>query len=312
MRRPAGQFTQAELAAIFTKQRAEEKSSKLTERLKKALAGFRPRKAERGKIVFIGTKGSREAAQKGRRGFAVYIDRKGKKHPVRQYDRKAKTVEKIPIARKLSSVDISRVPSKTAKKRFLETKANKVASGVLSNLPLSRKLKEGEKVGISGKGTRYAGKFETDRIDAASATVRRLGKELVKTIKGTRSKRDFLITIGISCKTRDGRRFWIETQRRFSRRDGQEVTKAECEAFFGKEVYAFLARELAERDLVMQGSARHIARLKGNKGKRRSKWMKDGWLWEGHDKDDVKLERVEWRFDQLTLDKPEVKKRKKT
>jgi hypothetical protein len=180
---------------------------------------------------------------------------------------------------------------------------NPVAAGVFRHRQASHKLKPGEKPHLPEGATRYAGRLDAKRVDIASRAVTLLSRELVKAARGARSKRDFLVTIGIACKTRGGERFWIETSQRFSRMDGQPVTLAECRAFFGKQVYAFLARQLAARDLVMAGSARHISRLPENQGEDRDDWRKDGFLWKGHDKTDVSVSAVEYRIDQLTLTK---------
>jgi hypothetical protein len=55
------------------------------------------------------------------------------------------------------------------------------------------------------------------------------------------------------------------------------------------------------RGFVLEGSARHIGSLKQNRRKRRDKWTKDGFLWQGHDETDVKVVSVEYRFDHQTL-----------
>lgn len=128
-----------------------------------------------------------------------------------------------------------------------------------------------------------------------------MAKELVKAVNGQRSKRDFLVTIGLTVQEGNGRIHFIQTQARMGRADSQDLTEAEAIAFFGQVIYAFLARELSMRGLVMEGSARHIGRLKQNRGLDRDEWTKDGFLWEGHDAENVKVTSVEYRFDHQTL-----------
>jgi hypothetical protein len=257
-----------------------------------ALRGFRPRKADHGKIIFIGTKGGRLGYNTSRKGFAVYVDTKGRKKPIRQRGRD-KRLERIPTPRKITTIDVTRARSKRAKKQFLTARLNPVAS---------RELRKKGK-GISARGTRYAGTIKTDKFYAKSDSVEILSRDLVQAANKQRSKKDFLITIGMSVAEKNGKRHWIEIQRRFSRQDGQSADLADVKNYFGREIYAFLAKELSDRDLVLQGSARHIARLKENRGKPRDQWRKDGFLWQGHDQNDVKIEKIEYRIDQLKLGK---------
>ena len=296
-------LTEAELAARLSRQRQADKDRAALRKMRHAVSKFRPRKKDFGKIVMIGVKGARDADKRGRRGFAVYVNTKGRKIPVRQRSRATGKLEKAPHARKLSSVDITRVRSKRAKRDFLQTKMNPVAAGIFRTHKGTRHLKPGEKGDLPSRATRYAGRLDAKRVDIASRAVTLLSRELVKAVRGTRSKRDFLVTIGIACKTRGGERFWIETQQRFSRMDGQPVTLAECRGFFGFTIYGFLARALGERGLVMGGSARHVARLSENEGIERGDWRQDGFLWKGNSREDVSVSAVEYRIDQLTLTK---------
>ena len=176
---------------------------------------------------------------------------------------------------------------------FLTARANPVAG---------RELRKKGK-GISSKGTLYAGKLTTDKFYAKADCVAVLAKELCAASNSQRSKRDFLVTIGIHVHEASGARHWIETQQRFSRQDSQKADFYEVKEFFGRQVYAFLARELADRGLVLAGSARHIGRLSENKKRRRAAWTKDGFLWAGADCENVKIESMEYRFDQLILTK---------
>lgn len=259
-----------------------------------AIHNFRPRKSDRGRIIFIGSRGGRLPPGSARRGYAVYINTKGRKSVIRQLSKTAGRVEKTAIPRKLTGIDVSRLRAKRAKQRFLTARLNPVARAELR--------KKGRK-GVASRGTRYAGNIVTDKFYENSDSVTVLSKELVRAVNSTRSKKDFLVTIGISVKDGEGRFHWIELSRRFSRQDRQKADVSEVRQYFGKEIYAFLARELADRDLVLSGSARHIGRLKENRGRKRDSWTKDGFLWQGHDMNDVTIDKLEYRFDQLTLTK---------
>ena len=289
---------QAELAALKKEFEREQRRIKTKfgsrkERANEAFRHFKPRRADRGKILFIGPKGGRVPRHTSRKGYAIYVDGKGRKSLVRQRNRLTGRVERMAIPRKLSAIDVTRVRNKRAKRQFLQARLNPIARAALA--------RKGR--GISQRGTRYGGKIETTKFYEKADSVEIIAKALVAAVNGTRSKKDFLVTIGIALKDRDGKAHWVELQRRFSRQDKQKVLFEEAQQFLGREVYAFLARELAMRDLVLAGSARHIARLKDNRGQPRDEWRKDGFLWQGHDMQDVEIERIEYRFDQLTLSK---------
>lgn len=296
-------MTDRQLAERFAKQKRADREQRTWKKLAKVISKFRPRKADRGRIVFLGANGARTAADRNRKGVAIYVNRNGKKQPVRQYDRKTKRLEKHAHLRKINSVDVSRVRSKRAKKTFLQAYTNRIASGTLSEIPQSGRTElSGRQRKISCAGTRFCGVFFSKRIDRQSDAARQIGKELARAANTTKSKRDFLVTIGISVKVvKTGETYFIVTQRRFARRDRQITTRAECIDFIGREIYGFLARDLQSRGLVLTGSATHIKQLKENRGKKRKNWTKDGFLWEAHDSNDVKLQQIEWRIDQQTF-----------
>lgn len=112
--------------------------------------------------------------------------------------------------------------------------------------------------------------------------------------------------IGVTVQLPDGRLEFYETQ--ISTLPGDirkgsihHINLGRLRAFFGLQVYAFIARELSSHGYVMAGSANYIKRLKENKRKRRSKWTKAGQEWQGRDKADVEIKSVEWRFLQNTF-----------
>jgi hypothetical protein len=291
-------FTKEQLARQFARQKKRETDKKLSKLLKSSFAKFRPRKSERGSIVFINRAGKRDKS--GKVGYAVHITRAGKKRIVRQYDRKSGKIERVPKARKISSIDVSRVRNKRAQKKFLQAHVNKIAAGSLRKIRKSGKLRKGQQGEIRSDGTRFSGKAKYKRIDIGSEAAKTIGKELVKAFKSVRSGRDFLVTFGIHVK-KGNQRYWFETSRRIVRRDKQTLLLGEARAFVGREIYAFIARQLLAEGLVMRGSAQFIGRLSENKGKKRKDWTKDGFEWGGAGAEDVTIENVEWRFDQNTF-----------
>lgn len=301
-------FSKKQLARQFARQRARQSLRSATAKLRSALSRFKPKVSDRGNIVFIGVTGKRDAAIHGRRGFAVYVDSKGRKNPIRQFHRNTGKLEKIPTPRKLATIDVGRVRSDRARKKFLTAHANKIIQGKIENVPSSRKIRKGGKRPHVPNGTIHSGELQTDNYYLNGETVGKLSKELRKAIKTSRGKRDFLVTIGVVCKTGNGDLFWITSQVTISRQQNQSISLDEARQFFGRVIYRLLAVELANRGLVLSGSAKHVQRLKINKGKPRSKWQKPyktgkgetkTYLWEAHDYQDVKIQSVEYRFDRL-------------
>lgn len=285
---------------MFARQRQRATEARQSSILRKAFAKFKPRKTEHGNVVFI-TKDGRRGERTGRVGFAVYVDRRGKKHQVRQYDRRSKKVETVPTPRKISSIDVSRVKSAKARQQFLTSHLNPIAAGKVSRVE-SKKLVKGQ-TGELPNGTRFKGGFPAKAFFVSGSAVEKIARELLQACQTTKGARDFLVTIGLTVETKSGESFFITTQRRFVRQPRQKLILSEMTAFLGYEVYAFLAHELTNRGLTLQGSAQFVSRLPENKGKKRNKWTKDGFLWEGHDSQDVRVFNVEYRFDQISFQK---------
>lgn len=272
-------------------------------KFKKAVAKFRPKKEDKGSIVFVTIDGKRGKKFSDRKGYAVYVNTKGKKTGIKQYNSHMGRTEKIPVARKISSIDVNKVRSKRAKAKFWRVYTNEVVSGKLESL---------DKIGKVPNSTVGSGSSDSSRIDIDSDMVSRLAKELEHLTNITKSKKDFLVTVGIHIRDSDGKQRFIYTQQRFSRLDKQKADFADCREFFGRLIYGFLATELSKLGLVLEGSAKHVSRLKINKGKKRSKWEKvmtyaDGrrhqTIWQGWDYQDVVIEKVEYRIDHLRLGK---------
>ena len=283
-------FTPEQLARKFARQRQEIKDARAKKQLGLALKKFRPRKGERGKIVFIGRDGSRLASTKGRTGYAVYVDKKGKRTPIRQFDRKQLKVERVPQSRRISEIDVSRVRSKRAKKAFLESHTNEIARGQ------------------TFEKSRYGFRRNFRRIDVESDFAEFAAKELLRILRSQRSTdRNLALQIGVTAQTPAGTEFF-ETS--IDALPG-DLRKAKIESisvdrlreFFGRQVYAFIASEMAARGYVMAGSANYVRNLPENKNRKRDKWTKGGHHWQGSDKTEIKVKSVEWRFLQLTFTK---------
>jgi hypothetical protein len=253
-----------------------------------AKRGFRPRKGERGSVVFLGRDGKRSAAKKGRVGYALYINRKGKISPVRQYDRKTLRLERTPKTHTLAGTDISRVRSNRAKKRFLEAHTTEISRGQTI------------------ENSRYGFRRNFRRIDVESDFAEYAAAEMLKILRGMRSvDRNLALQIGVNATTPDGVKFF-ETQidalpGDLRKSKIETITLGRLKHFFGRQVYAFIAREMSASGYVMAGSAQYVRRLAENKRRRKDKWTKGGHIWGGIGKTEIKINSVEWRFLQLTF-----------
>jgi hypothetical protein len=281
-------FTPEQLAKQFEKQREQDKDRKLEKEFKRAIRGFRPRKSELGRIIVLSRKGERVRGN-SRVGYAVYINTKGKKIPVKQYDRQRAKIEKFPKARRISEIDASRVRSKRAKKRFFEAHTREVDRGVTT------------------KQARFGYKRQFHRVDVESQFAQYASEQMLRMLRGTKSiERNYSLMIGLNVTTPDGLK-WFETQISALPGDIRKakintITVERLREFFGRQVYAFLARELEMAGYVMAGSARYVSNLPENENQPRERWTKEGHHWPGTTRQDVTVNSVEWRFLQNTFE----------
>jgi hypothetical protein len=132
--------------------------------------------------------------------------------------------------------------------------------------------------------------------------VDRLSSEIKTALESRRSRRTFQVTMKCLVEDRKGKSHVIETTCKISRQDHIAIKKAGVKNFVQRKMYAFLSHELAQRDLVTEGSARHIRQLKGNKGKGKSKWVdKQGFIWEGNDREIVKIKRTDYKIESIKI-----------
>lgn len=65
----------------------------------------------------------------------------------------------------------------------------------------------------------------------------------------------------------------------------------------GYQTRDLVRRELANRGLVSQGSARRVGRLSANRGRSRAEWVtNEGRPWHGRDKDVARVELAQYRL----------------
>jgi hypothetical protein len=267
-------LSKAQLVKIIERQHAQDKQDKLAKRAALAVRQFRARKSDKGKIVFIGTKGNRDAATKGRKGYTVFVDKSGKKHLVKDYKtglRPNKLAEiNLPLKKNL----------KKATQEFIESR---------------RKILETKKALVKSKGeVKPKGQYDfSDKI------VTKIAGSLKKAFGSQMSQRRFLMNANVLIRKPNGETRLIRVQVPISKPDHIAIEIGGMENFVRQKFYAHLAKQLAFDGYVTSGSANHVRRLGENAGEDRDDWTKDGQVWEGHDYETVKIEQIEWQIEQL-------------
>jgi len=278
----------------LAKQESEAKEARRLEKPEAALRKYRPRKSEWGKLVFIGTKGNRDARGKGRKGWLVEISAKGKKSLVKDY-----RSGKVPNARLLKTIDPTNARSRKAKDEFLsKIRSRRVSEG--------KGRFDGMKKGSGKDGLSFG---------SNSAAVRGMTDDIERALKSGRGGRQYVVEVIVLLeKLEDGERLdpltvFVE----ISRADHGEIRVTGVRHFVERKVYGELARYLASKGLVTAGSANHVASLAINRRKKRSQWKKpftrrtkagtkrstgQFYLWEGHDAETVRILQMEWKIDQ--------------
>lgn len=259
-------------------QKEKRKIQRRYDKAKEAVTKFKTRKKDRGNIVFISTKGKPGAEQKGRKGYLVYVTKTGKKQLVN--DESGKNVF---LAKRVSEIEIPiRRNLRKATSRFRAT----------------RLLLLGEGIGVvraSGNIKRGASK-NTWGFGDSSKLVSKLTNSLGKAFKQQNSNRDFLVKVAALIKTASGNQT-VFAEVPIVRRDHIAIKYAGLEHFVRRQVYAFLAKELAYLGYVLAGSANHIRRLEDNEGLDESEWVDSrGESWGGIGLERVSIENFSWEI----------------
>jgi hypothetical protein len=263
------------LAELLIKQRDEKRNARVVERATAAARKFRPRKSERGRIVFIGTNGSRTAAAKGRKGYAVYVTKTGKKQIVKDFKRGYKP-------QKISEIEFKVSKSlKTAKAKFQTAKSELLTKGT-------------RKAPVRKSGSVRPG----NQWDFSDKVVDKIANSLHEALTGQKSRRTFNINAMVLVKKPDGTLKTYNVQVGIARPDHLAIEFGGIKNFVSRKFYAFLARQLAFDGYVTSGSANHVRYLPENQGLERDEWTKNGEVWEGHDYDTVKIQQIEWKIEQ--------------
>ena len=239
---------------------------------------YKPRKQDRGKIVFIGTKGERQTRN---RGYAVYVTKRGKKWLLKG------TTER---------------PFKSIPKKDLQIKAGRNLRNKLAAFEKARLVesKRGRSI-LRGKG---AIRSTTYGQDFSGSVIKRIASNLKKVIEGQASQRSFLIEANLLLRHEDGTTSATSFAVPIGKADHISIRLAGLQNFVRQRFYLALARALQYMGFITSGSAAHIQRVTGE--------QVDENVWEQYHSDAghnvpswsaprfevVKLEQIEWKINQ--------------
>ncbi len=269
-------MSRKKIGKILQKQKEQRAAARTKLRAEKAARSFRPRKTEKGKIVFISTKGKRGAENKGRKGYAIFVSKSGKKHLL--------------------------------KDRMAGFKPAKIGE---LNIPIQKKLHKAateffqshRKISATGKGNILKGSGSIKPrgpYDFSDKTVKKIANSLKKTFDSQLSQRRYLISANVLITLPDGSTRVHRVTVPIVKADHISIEAGGMENFIKKKFYAHLAQSLAFDGFVTTGSANHVRRLKENEGKEREEWTKGGIAWHGReDTETVHISAIEWKIEQM-------------
>lgn len=266
--------TQAQIRAMLRAQRKEQKAK---DKLRKALHGFRARKSERGKYVFVSTQGERLPPNSKRKGYLVYVDKKGKREV--EWEPGAKRKSKR-IAGKLPTP----VPFSVRTYHLSGVKHPKAAKEIR---PITRRttLEPTHLSGTKAERQRHRG-ISYDRIQ------KRVTDKLWNEVKYQVGRTTYVVQATFSVKIKgrvESFTFWLE----YFHAGRNQRNKSNVSKFLRASLYQFLAEELAKHELVTAGSAAFIRKM--NPGEKREDWLdRDGNKWEKNEWDVVTIQSFEF------------------
>lgn len=269
--------TALQIAQAFRAQRLAAKEKVQARRARAARDAYKPRKKDRGKVVLVGISGQRDPQAHGKRGYAVYVTKTGKKQLLI-----AKGTKDAYRPKKIKDVELpARKNLKRAVADFQRSKLETVSSG--------REIIKGSgKVTISGQW------------DFNNRVVEKLARSIKKALEAQKSKRSFLIDAMVSVKLPDGTTQVYQVSVPIDRPDHIAIKLGGILNFVRQKFYAFMARELAYDGYVSSGSYNHIRKLQVNAFLSKEYWLNQyDEKWAGIDKEVVHIEAIEWKIKQV-------------
>jgi len=279
---------------------AQRRHRQQEERARAQVRRFRPRKAERGSIVLVGTKGKRISG--AQRGYAVYVTQTGKKWILH-----SGAIKEPFKARSAGEVELP-ITTRFRKAREKFFGAARFTGPYPPDVRHARRvIREKRLAGAAAEkfkqflsSGRGRGRVSADTTTGGlnEAAIVKLARSLRK-VTLHQFIRDFKIRV-LALYQRGGVKETMEFTIPFARADNDVVLIEGVENFVRLKFYAFLARNLAALGYVTAGSANHIRRLAVNEGLDREDWLDNmGESWSGIDLETVKLLSIEWKIEQV-------------
>ncbi len=268
-------LTPERIAEMLAKQRQDKR---LLEQKKKAIAAkkaYKAHKSDRGKIVMVGTDGGKNPQNKGRKGYLVYVTKRGKKWLLA-------TWKKPPYGpKKVKDLEPAYRGLKKATENFLRVRRVMVSRGAV----------------VKAKGKLTPAKVGP--WDFSDKMVRKLAKGIKEGIESQASHRTFIINVIVLIRVPDGTTESIAFDVPIDKPDHISIELGGMANFISQKFYAFMAQQLAFAGYVTSGSANHIRKLEHNDGEDEEDWMDSrGQPWKGQGLDVVRILRIDWELQQ--------------
>lgn len=238
-------------------------------RAAKAFNRFRARKGDRDSFVFVEKSGKRDT-QKGRKGYLIYVGKRGKKYLVKDVKDGFRAKQKSKLIPKESE---HRGAFKKLQARRIQTR---------DGLPV---IKGSGKIKVSGS-----------KWDFNTRIVNKFANGVTKVVNSQAAFRDFTIRAMILVEKPDGSTKVYSVDVVLQKQGNVKIPTEHILNFLRQQFYAVFAQQLAYDGYVTSGSANHVRGLSENKGKEQDEWTKNGLPWQGrHDTEFVKIKLIEWQ-----------------
>lgn len=261
------------LGKLLVKRQLDRKLARAEAAANKAARAFKPRKSDFGEITFVGRDGKRGAELKGRKGFAVYVSKSGKKKVL-------KDIKKGYGPQKISELKLPYQKRLIKHLHRFSDRYVKVLGGKTIN-------KGSGKVNPSGP------------YDFSDKVVNKIGSSLLHAFKYQKAQRKFRIDAMILVKKENGETRVYRVTLNINKSDHIAIEQGGVRNWITQSFYTQFARQLSFDGYVTSGSANHVRRLAENRGKDKSKWTKKGVPWQNReDTEQVHIEQIEWKIEQ--------------
>lgn len=258
------------LEAKLIRQQQRHKQQVKANKAQKAVSRFRTRKADRDSFIFVETSGKRDSG-KGRKGYLVYIGKRGKKYIIPDLKDGLKAKRKGEL-----------IPRAAAGSPKAQGKLSGQRLQTRSGQPV---IKGSGKITVSGS-----------KYDFSDKIVGKFARGVTKVLNAQAGFRDFTIRAMVLVELPGGQTKVYQIDVVLQKPQHVKIPVEHIFNFIKQQFFAVLAQQLAYDGYVTSGSANHVRGLKENRGKSKGKWTKGGIPWHGrHDVDIVKIKVIDWQ-----------------